>query len=89
VVGVLNSGTAAVLDPETGAELALYERTVPVWTFPTVHDVDNDGAAEILVRYGDGRVVALEYVGDGDIVSTESLGVWFGSRINQDIGAVI
>jgi outer membrane protein assembly factor BamB len=30
VVGVLNSGTVAVLDPETGAELALYERTVPV-----------------------------------------------------------
>jgi len=89
VVRVLNSGTVAVLDPETGAELALYERTVPVWTFPTVHDIDDDGAAEILVRYGDGRVVALEYVGDDDAVAPNSLGVWFGSRINQGIGAII
>lgn len=30
VVRVLNSGIVAILDPETGAELALYERTVPV-----------------------------------------------------------
>lgn len=62
VVGVLSSGTVVVLDPETGAERALYERSVPIWTFPTVHDIDDDDAAEILVRYGDGRVVALEYV---------------------------
>ena len=89
MVRVLNSGTVAVLDPNTGAELALYERTVPVWTFPTVHDIDDDGAAEILVRYGDGRVVALEYVGDDDAVAPNSLGVWFGSRINQGIGAII
>lgn len=61
VVGTLNTGTVTVLDADTGAELALYERNVPVWTFPSVHDIDGDGRAEVLVRYGDGRVVALEY----------------------------
>jgi hypothetical protein len=61
VVGVLNSGTIRVLDPETGAELALYERNVPIWTFPTVDDLTDDGIEEILVRHGDGRVVMHAY----------------------------
>lgn len=61
VVVVTNGGTVAVLDPESGGELAAYERDVLVWTFPTLADIDGDGAEEILVRYGDGRVVALEY----------------------------
>ncbi len=74
VVGALNSGTVAVLDPETGVELALYERTVPVWTFPAVQDIDDDGAAEILVRYGDGRVIALGYLGDDDAVAARPSG---------------
>ena len=60
-----------------------------MWTSPTVHDINNDDAAEILVRYGDGRVVALEYVDDDDTVTAKLLGVWFGSRINQGIGAII
>jgi outer membrane protein assembly factor BamB len=54
-------GTVAVLAPEDGAELAAYERSVPVWTTPTPADLDDDGADEVLVRYGDGRVVALAY----------------------------
>lgn len=61
LVGVLSTGRVAVLDTQSGAELAVYERDVPVWTFPTVRDIDNDGADEILIRYGDGRVVRLDY----------------------------
>jgi len=60
VVAVANDGTVAVLDANTGAELAAYERTVPVWTFATPTDIDDDGREEVLVRYGDGRVVALD-----------------------------
>lgn len=61
VVAVTNAGTVAVLDGETGEELAAYQRTVRIWTFPTLADLDSDGDAEILVRYGDGRVVALDW----------------------------
>ena len=62
VIVVSRTGTVAVLDASTGSELAAYERSVPVWTFPTPVDLDGDGSEEILVRYGDGRVVALSYV---------------------------
>jgi outer membrane protein assembly factor BamB len=61
IVGVLNSGTVVVLDPTTGAEMAFYERNVPIWTFPSVHEINNNGTEGILVRYGDGRVVMLAY----------------------------
>ena len=61
VVGVPNSGTVVVLDPNTGAELASQERNVPIWTFPTVHEINDDETEEILVRHGDGRVVTLAY----------------------------
>lgn len=61
VVTALNDGTVAVLRAETGAQAAVYERSVPVWTFPTLADIDDDGSAEILARYGDGRVIALSY----------------------------
>lgn len=61
VIAVTNAGTVTVLEPESGTELAAYERNVPIWTFPTPADIDDDGRAEILVRYGDGRVVALDY----------------------------
>lgn len=61
LVVAARTGTVAVLDPASGAELAAYERSVPVFTFPTLADVDGDDGAEILVRYGDGRVVALDY----------------------------
>lgn len=61
VVGALNTGTVVLLEPESGEVLARYERNVPVWTFPTVQDIDSDGRAEILVTYGDGRIVSLSY----------------------------
>jgi hypothetical protein len=61
---VTNGGTVVVLGPG-GRELAAYERSVPVWTFPTLADLDGDGASEVLVRYGDGRVVALSYEAGG------------------------
>lgn len=61
VVVTTRDGTVAVLDAADGTELAAYERTVPVWTFPTTADIDGDGRDELLVRYGDGRVVALDY----------------------------
>jgi outer membrane protein assembly factor BamB len=64
VVAVTNGGTVVVLGPG-GRELAAYERSVPVWTFPTLADLDGDGASEVLVRYGDGRVVALSYEAGG------------------------
>lgn len=61
VIAVANDGTVAVLAAPSGSELAAYERTVPIWTAATPGDIDSDGRAEILVTYGDGRVVALEY----------------------------
>jgi outer membrane protein assembly factor BamB len=61
VTAVTKTGSVAVLDAESGAELARYERNVPIWTFATPADIDRDDRMEILVRYGDGRVVALEY----------------------------
>ena len=61
LVAATKDGTVAVLAPADGAELAAYERSVPVWTFPTPADIDGDGDEEMLVRYGDGRVVALAY----------------------------
>lgn len=60
VVAVTTGGSVVVVDPGSGAELARYERDVPVWTFATLVDIDDDGRLEILVRYGDGRVVALD-----------------------------
>ena len=61
IVAVANDGTVAVLDAASGAELAAYERTVPVWTSATPADIDGDGNTELLVMFGDGRVVALDY----------------------------
>jgi outer membrane protein assembly factor BamB len=61
VVSVLETGTVVVVDPDSGAEQARYERDVPVWTAPSVADIDGDGVNEIIVRYGDGRVVRLDY----------------------------
>lgn len=62
LVAVANDGTVTVLSPTTGTELAAYERSVPLWTEVAIADTDGDGRGEILVRYGDGRVVSLAYV---------------------------
>ena len=61
VIAVTETGSVVVLDAASGAELARYERSVPIWTFATPADIDDDSRMEVLVRYGDGRVVALEY----------------------------
>ena len=61
VVAVTTSGTVTVLNAETGSELAAYDRNVPVLVHPSIADLDSDDNLEILVRYGDGRVVALDY----------------------------
>lgn len=61
VITATETGSVVVLDAGSGSELARYERNVPIWTFVTPADVDDDGSAEVLVRYGDGRVVALDY----------------------------
>lgn len=61
VVAVTQSGTVSVLAPDSGDELAAYERDVPIWTFAVTGDIDDDGTDEILVHYGDARVVALDY----------------------------
>ncbi|WP_224336533.1 FG-GAP-like repeat-containing protein [Haloprofundus halobius] len=67
LVALTNGGTVSVLDPASGETRATYERDVPVWIYPTLTDLDGDGDGdeEILVRYGDGRVAALEYATDG------------------------
>jgi outer membrane protein assembly factor BamB len=61
VLAAARTGTVTALDADSGGEVAVYERAVPVWTFVTPADIDGDGRDEVLVRYGDGRVVALEY----------------------------
>lgn len=61
LVAPSQSGTVAVVDPTTGDVLASYDRGVPLYTHPVVVDADGDGAAEAIVMYADGRLVALEY----------------------------
>lgn len=61
VVAAARDGTVVVLDAGSGRELAAYQRSVQVWTAPTPTDLGDDGDQELLVRYGDGRVVALNY----------------------------
>ncbi|WP_415379305.1 PQQ-binding-like beta-propeller repeat protein [Halosimplex sp. TS25] len=61
LVAVTNGGTVSVLDPETGSERATYQRDVPIWTGATPTNLTATPGEELLVRYGDGRVVALEY----------------------------
>ncbi|MFC7196811.1 PQQ-binding-like beta-propeller repeat protein [Halosimplex aquaticum] len=61
LVAVTNGGRVAVLDPATGGERATYERDVPIWTGVTPANLTAAPGEELLVRYGDGRVVALEY----------------------------
>jgi DNA-binding beta-propeller fold protein YncE len=63
IVAVTNNGLVSVVDPTSGEIKATYEREgeVPIYVHPTVVDTNGDGAAEIYVMYGDGRVVALSY----------------------------
>lgn len=61
LVTVTNGGTVTVLSPDSGSQLAVYQRDVPVWTFPTVADVTGDPGADVFVTYGDGRIASLDY----------------------------
>lgn len=61
VIAVSRAETVTVLDEASGGKLAAYERLVSIYTFPTPADIDAEDDEEVLVRYGDGRVVALEY----------------------------
>ena len=61
VVTTSRDGTVTVLAADGGRVLATYQRAVPIETHVTLADADGDDRAEILVRYGDGRVVALDY----------------------------
>jgi len=60
LIAAANDGTVAILDPETGEQRGTYERDVLLWAPVATGDVDDDGAAEVIVRYGDGRVVRLD-----------------------------
>lgn len=60
LVAGTSGGTVAVLDPATGAERAVYERDAPVLTGVTPANLTAAPGDEVLVRYADGRVVALE-----------------------------
>lgn len=61
LVAMAQEGVVYVLNPKSGAQLAAYEREIPIWTYPTLADIDDDGDEDILVMYGDGRVVALSF----------------------------
>jgi outer membrane protein assembly factor BamB len=60
VIGT-QAGVTYVLDPADGSQLASYEREVPIYTYPAIADIDDDGDGELLVMYGDGRVGALSF----------------------------
>ena len=61
LVAPSNTGLLAIIDPKTGEIEASYEREAPINTFARITDIDGDGTNEILVIYGDGRVVAFSY----------------------------
>jgi len=65
LVAVTNDGTVSVVDPASGNVLASYSRNVPIWEHATVAGANGDGADEIYVMYGDGRVAALTYRANG------------------------
>lgn len=60
VIGT-QGGVTYILDSSSGTQLATYERDVPIYTYPAIADIDGNGDDEILVMYGDGRVVALTF----------------------------
>lgn len=60
VIGT-QEGAVYVLDPDSGEQLASYEREIPVWTYPVLADIDEDSDDEILIMFGNGRVAALSF----------------------------
>lgn len=61
VVGVTNSGGVAVVAAESGRVTATMQKDMHIWTHATLADLDGDGDSEVLIRRGDGRVLALDY----------------------------
>lgn len=61
IIATTMEGIVYVLNSNTGEQRATYERDVPIWTHATVVDIDNDADDDVLVIYGDGRVVALTF----------------------------
>ncbi|WP_248910331.1 hypothetical protein [Halocatena marina] len=56
-----SEGTGNILNSSSEYEFAAYKRNVPIWTLATPADINTDRRNEGLVRYGHGRVVALDY----------------------------
>lgn len=63
LVAPTNDGLVSVVDPADGSVIGTYDREVSIFTHATLADTDDDGAAEVYVMYGDGRVVALHVSG--------------------------
>ena len=61
LVAVSQDGVVSVVNPKSGDIIDSYKRDVSIWMRPTLTNLDDDDALEILVVYGDGRVVALAY----------------------------
>ena len=61
LVAVSQDGVVSVVNPKSGSIIDSYKRDVPIWMRPTLADLDGDEGLEILVTYGDGRVVALSF----------------------------
>lgn len=56
-----NDGRVVALEPASGSVLAEYTREGTVFQKPTLADVDDDRALEVVVLYADGAVVRLDY----------------------------
>ena len=61
LVAVSQDGVVSVVNPKSGEIIDSYKRDVPIWMRPTLTNLDNNDTLEILVVYGDGRVVALSF----------------------------
>lgn len=61
VIAPTNGGQVIVVNPKAGEILASYQRRGSIWTHPTLANLDDDSASEILIMYGNGEVVALEF----------------------------
>ena len=61
LVAMAQEGAVYVLNPKSRDQLAAYEREIPIWTYPVLAGIDDDGDEDILVMYRDGRVVALSF----------------------------
>lgn len=61
LAAVSQDGVVSVINPKSGEIIDSYKRDVSIWMRPTLADLDDDGSLEILVTYGDARIVALSF----------------------------